>query len=149
KLVQDLHTTNVDQLHAYLGQHEYHANEVRLTNGRSSDPLALISQHQLNRTPYQHHQPLYQQSQFEQQATLYQSSPYATTYHNSQFVSPGPSGPSSLTHSISYPVTDTSSLINHNAYIASSSAPQIAYAPMVQQSPEYSPPEAGLVVPVF
>nr|GEZ26972.1 hypothetical protein [Tanacetum cinerariifolium] len=27
--------------------------------------------------------------------------------------------------------------------------PQIAYAPMVQQSSEYSPPEAGLVVPVF
>nr|GFD38834.1 hypothetical protein [Tanacetum cinerariifolium] len=59
------------------------------------------------------------------------------------------SGPSSLTHSISYPGTDTSSLDNHNAYIASSSAPQIAYAPMDQQSSEYSPPEAGLVVPVF
>nr|GEY76656.1 retrovirus-related Pol polyprotein from transposon TNT 1-94 [Tanacetum cinerariifolium] len=27
KLVRDLHITNVDQLHAYLGQHEYHANE--------------------------------------------------------------------------------------------------------------------------
>ncbi|GJY12499.1 hypothetical protein Tco_0381808 [Tanacetum coccineum] len=27
KLVQDLHTSNVDQLHAYLGQHEFHANE--------------------------------------------------------------------------------------------------------------------------
>ncbi|GKD72937.1 hypothetical protein Tco_1331219, partial [Tanacetum coccineum] len=27
KLVRDLHTTNVDQLHAYLGQHEFHANE--------------------------------------------------------------------------------------------------------------------------
>nr|GFB74287.1 hypothetical protein [Tanacetum cinerariifolium] len=45
--------------------------------------------------------------------------------------------------------TDTSSLVNHNAYMASSSAPQIAYAPMDQQSSEYSPPEAGLVVPVF
>nr|GFA66085.1 hypothetical protein [Tanacetum cinerariifolium] len=145
-LVRDLHTTNVDQLHAYLGQHEYHANEVRLMNERASDPLALISQHQLNRTPYQHHQPLYQQSQFQPQATSYQSSPYATTYHNSQFVS---SGPSSLTHSISYPGTDTSSLVNHNAYVASSSAPQIAYALMDQQSSEYSPPKAGLIVPVF
>nr|GEZ00111.1 hypothetical protein [Tanacetum cinerariifolium] len=57
--------------------------------------------------------------------------------------------PSSFTHSISYPVTDTSSLVNHNAYMASSSAPQVAYAPMVQQSLEYSPPEAGLVVLVF
>nr|GFB50494.1 hypothetical protein [Tanacetum cinerariifolium] len=58
-------------------------------------------------------------------------------------------GPSSSTHSISYPVTDTSSLVNHNAYMASSSAPQIDYAPMVQHSSENSPPETGLVVPVF
>ncbi|GJZ12840.1 retrovirus-related pol polyprotein from transposon TNT 1-94 [Tanacetum coccineum] len=32
KLVQDLHTTNVDQLHTYLGQHEFHANEGRQTS---------------------------------------------------------------------------------------------------------------------
>nr|GFC80502.1 hypothetical protein [Tanacetum cinerariifolium] len=96
----------------------------------------------LNRTSYQHHQSLYQQSQFQPQATSYQSLPYATTYYNSQFVSPRPS---SLTHSISYPGTDTSSLVNHNAYMASSSAPQIVDAPMDQQSSEYSPPEAGLV----
>nr|GFC88208.1 hypothetical protein [Tanacetum cinerariifolium] len=32
---------------------------------------------------------------------------------------------------------------------ASSSAPQIAYAQMDQQSSEYSPTEAGLIVPVF
>nr|GEW94050.1 hypothetical protein [Tanacetum cinerariifolium] len=44
KLVRDLHTTNVDQLHAYLGQHEYHANEVRLMHERTSDPLALVLQ---------------------------------------------------------------------------------------------------------
>nr|GEV99826.1 hypothetical protein [Tanacetum cinerariifolium] len=34
KLVRDLHTKNGDQLHAYLGQHEYHANEVRLMHER-------------------------------------------------------------------------------------------------------------------
>nr|GFC06069.1 hypothetical protein [Tanacetum cinerariifolium] len=45
--------------------------------------------------------------------------------------------------------TDTSYFVNHNTYMASSLAPQIAYAPMDQQSSEYSPPEAGLVVPVF
>ncbi|GKC49284.1 hypothetical protein Tco_1072029 [Tanacetum coccineum] len=39
KLVKDLHTTNVDQLHAYLQQHERHANEVRLMHERNSDPL--------------------------------------------------------------------------------------------------------------
>ncbi|GJY01262.1 hypothetical protein Tco_0359414 [Tanacetum coccineum] len=41
KLVQNLHTTNIDQLHAYLGQHEFHANEVRLMHECNSDPLAL------------------------------------------------------------------------------------------------------------
>nr|GEY85498.1 hypothetical protein [Tanacetum cinerariifolium] len=30
KLVRDLHTTNFDQLHAYLEQHELHTNEVRI-----------------------------------------------------------------------------------------------------------------------
>nr|GEU65106.1 hypothetical protein [Tanacetum cinerariifolium] len=42
KLVKDLHTTNFDQLHAYLEQHELHANEVRLMRERNQDPLALI-----------------------------------------------------------------------------------------------------------
>ncbi|GJS29253.1 retrovirus-related pol polyprotein from transposon TNT 1-94 [Tanacetum coccineum] len=39
KLVRDLHTTNFDQLHAYLQQHELHANEVRLMRERNQDPL--------------------------------------------------------------------------------------------------------------
>nr|GEX64164.1 retrovirus-related Pol polyprotein from transposon TNT 1-94 [Tanacetum cinerariifolium] len=30
RLVRDLHTTNVDQLHAYLGKHKFRTNEVRL-----------------------------------------------------------------------------------------------------------------------
>nr|GFD06888.1 hypothetical protein [Tanacetum cinerariifolium] len=97
-------------------------------------------------TQYPHHQPLYPQSQFQPQATSYQSSPYGPTYYNSQFVS---SGPSSLIYSISHPGTDTSSLVNHNADMASSSAPQIAYAQMYQKLSEYSRPKAGLVVPVF
>ncbi|GJX83941.1 hypothetical protein Tco_0333422 [Tanacetum coccineum] len=42
KLVRDLHTTNIDQLHAYLGQHEFHANKVRLMHECNSDPLALV-----------------------------------------------------------------------------------------------------------
>nr|GEW45995.1 hypothetical protein [Tanacetum cinerariifolium] len=42
KLVRDLHTTNVDQLHAYLGPYEYHANEVHLIHEHNLDPLALV-----------------------------------------------------------------------------------------------------------
>nr|GEZ21857.1 hypothetical protein [Tanacetum cinerariifolium]GEZ22078.1 hypothetical protein [Tanacetum cinerariifolium] len=53
KLVRDLHTTNVDQLHAYLRQHEFHANEVRLMHERNSDPLALVATHQMTQSPYQ------------------------------------------------------------------------------------------------
>nr|GEX35192.1 hypothetical protein [Tanacetum cinerariifolium] len=37
KLVRDLHTTNVDQLHAYLGQHEFHTNE------KGDDPIDVIN----------------------------------------------------------------------------------------------------------
>ncbi|GJS71596.1 hypothetical protein Tco_0704437 [Tanacetum coccineum] len=47
KLVKDLHTTNVDQIHAHLEQHERHANEVRLMHERNSDPLALVASHQM------------------------------------------------------------------------------------------------------
>nr|GEV46398.1 integrase, catalytic region, zinc finger, CCHC-type, peptidase aspartic, catalytic [Tanacetum cinerariifolium] len=47
KLVRDLNITNIDQLHAYLGQHELHTNEVRLMHERNSDPLALVATHQM------------------------------------------------------------------------------------------------------
>ncbi|GJX78943.1 hypothetical protein Tco_0327092 [Tanacetum coccineum] len=43
KLVKDLHTTNFDQLHAYLEQHKLHANEVRLLRERNQDPLAFVA----------------------------------------------------------------------------------------------------------
>nr|GEZ17726.1 hypothetical protein [Tanacetum cinerariifolium] len=81
-------------------------------------------------------------STHKQQASTYQTSPYATSYHTPQFVS---QGPTSSNLSISYLVNDTLSTINHNAYMASSSAPQIDYAPLDHHSSEYSPPETRLV----
>nr|GEU45010.1 hypothetical protein [Tanacetum cinerariifolium] len=105
--------------------------DVKATNiilqGLSPEVYALVSTH-------------------KQQASTYQTSPYATSYHTPQFIS---QGPSSSTHSISYPVTDTSLIVNYNAYMASSSAPLLEYALMVQHSSEYSPPKTGLVVLVF
>nr|GFB82772.1 hypothetical protein [Tanacetum cinerariifolium] len=56
------------------------------------------------------------QPQFQQQASTYQSSPYTTSYHTPQFVS---QGSSSSNLSIFYPMNDTSSTVNHNAYMAS------------------------------
>ncbi|GJU65852.1 hypothetical protein Tco_1247687 [Tanacetum coccineum] len=46
KLVKDLHTTNFDQLHAYLKQHELHANEVRFAVpvfSPGDDPIACLN----------------------------------------------------------------------------------------------------------
>ncbi|GJS17127.1 hypothetical protein Tco_0411599, partial [Tanacetum coccineum] len=73
KLVKDLHTTNVDQLHAHLQQHERHANEVRLMHERNPDPLALSSQFV---TPYQ-----------TQQFTTNQSTPLTITYPTNEYQS--------------------------------------------------------------
>nr|GEZ21571.1 hypothetical protein [Tanacetum cinerariifolium] len=52
------HTTNVDQLHAYLGQHEFHANEVHLMHKRNLDPLALVANHQMTQSHTQSSTPL-------------------------------------------------------------------------------------------
>ncbi|GJY01381.1 hypothetical protein Tco_0359533 [Tanacetum coccineum] len=46
KLVKDLHTSSFDQLHAYLEQHEVHANEVRFAVPVFSprdDPIAYLN----------------------------------------------------------------------------------------------------------
>ncbi|GKE58039.1 hypothetical protein Tco_1497224, partial [Tanacetum coccineum] len=74
KLVKDLHTTNVDKIHAHLEQHERHANKVRLMHELSSDPLALVASHQMTQSPYQSHQHSYQNSQHQQFVSPYQSS---------------------------------------------------------------------------
>ncbi|GJY78230.1 hypothetical protein Tco_0484031 [Tanacetum coccineum] len=73
KLVRDLHTTNIDQLHAYLGQHEFHANEVCLMHEHNSDLLTLVATYQMTQSPYQTHQNSYQNSQFQPWVLLYQS----------------------------------------------------------------------------
>ncbi|GJW93397.1 hypothetical protein Tco_0173069 [Tanacetum coccineum] len=115
KLVRDLHTTNIDQLHAYLGQHEFHANEVRLMHERNSDPLALVATHQMTQSPYPTHQHSYQNSQFQLQVSLYQSPRH----------------------------------VHHNVYSPSSSIPQLEYAPTVNQQPEFTQLDSGLIFPLF
>nr|GEZ88941.1 hypothetical protein [Tanacetum cinerariifolium] len=146
KLVKDLHTTNVDQLHAYLGQHEYHANEVQLMHERTSDPLSLVVNHQMSKSPYQPHQQSYHQHQFQLQVSTFQFSQYGTPYHSSQYASQA----QSLIHlSITYPSNDFQSSVNHNVYNSSSLIPQVEYAPSVHQQSEFSQPDTGLVVLVL
>nr|GFA28882.1 hypothetical protein [Tanacetum cinerariifolium] len=56
KLVRVLHMTNVDQLHAYLGQHEFHENEQS-----------------------------YQHNQFQPQLSSFQSSQYGSPFQSLQY----------------------------------------------------------------
>nr|GEZ65493.1 hypothetical protein [Tanacetum cinerariifolium] len=146
KLVRDLHTTNVDQLHTYLGQHEYHANEVRLMHEHTSNHLALVTHHQMNNSTYQPQQQSYHQHQFQPQASTYQSSQYGTLYHSPQYAS---QAPSSKPLSLTYPSNDFQSSVNHNVYNPSSSMPHVEYAPAVYQQTEFSSPDTGLIVLVF
>ncbi|GJV65856.1 hypothetical protein Tco_1476684 [Tanacetum coccineum] len=72
------HDTNVDQLHAYLQQHERHANEVRLMHERNLDPLALVASHQLTQPAYQSHLHTHPQSLSQLHVSPYQSSQFVT-----------------------------------------------------------------------
>ncbi|GJT89821.1 hypothetical protein Tco_1078666 [Tanacetum coccineum] len=70
KLVKDLHTSNVDQIHAHLEQHERHANEVRLMHERNFDPLALVASHQMTHNVDQIHAHLEQHERHANEVQL-------------------------------------------------------------------------------
>ncbi|GKB68267.1 retrovirus-related pol polyprotein from transposon TNT 1-94, partial [Tanacetum coccineum] len=134
KLVKDLHTTNVDHLHAYLEQHERHANEVRLMHEHNSDPLALVASHQITQSPYQTHQHTYQNTQLQPPASTYPSSQYGSPYQSQQYSTHQSSTPLLVT----YPSNDFQSSIHHNIYSPSSSIPQLEYPPQINQQSEFS-----------
>ncbi|GJS05849.1 retrovirus-related pol polyprotein from transposon TNT 1-94 [Tanacetum coccineum] len=67
KLVKDLHTTNFDQLHAYLEQHELHANEVCLLRERNQDPLAFVANQQMTSPHFNTYQSSYNNPQLQHQ----------------------------------------------------------------------------------
>ncbi|GKB70050.1 hypothetical protein Tco_0931462 [Tanacetum coccineum] len=145
KLVKDLHTTNVDQIHAYLEQHERHANEVRLMHERNSDPLALVASHQITQSPYQSHQHSYQNSQHQPQVSPYQSSQYGAPFESQQYSVNQSSTPLSIT----YPSNNYQSSVHHNVYSPSSSIPHVEYAPTVNQQPKFPQLDSGIIVVVF
>ncbi|GJU04008.1 hypothetical protein Tco_1114346 [Tanacetum coccineum] len=146
KLVRDLHTTNVDQLHAYLGQHEYHANEVRLMHERNSDPLALVATQQMTQSPYQNHQNLFQNTQFQPQVSSFQSPHYGSPYQSQQYSTHLSSTPLSIT----YPSNEYQSSIHHN-FILHHHHPSLNWniAPLVNQQSKFSQPETSLIVHMF
>nr|GEV58867.1 integrase, catalytic region, zinc finger, CCHC-type, peptidase aspartic, catalytic [Tanacetum cinerariifolium] len=120
--------------------------DVQLRHERTSDPLALVVNHQMNKSPYQPHQKSYHQHQFHPQVSTFQSSQYGAPYHSSQYAS---QAQSSTPLSITYPSNDFQLSVNHNVYNPSSSIPHVEYALAVHQQSEFSQPDTGLVVPVF
>nr|GEY92053.1 retrovirus-related Pol polyprotein from transposon TNT 1-94 [Tanacetum cinerariifolium] len=120
--------------------------DVKATNiilqGLPLEVYAFVSTHKVN-TKFLNTLPS-EWSKFVTDVKL--SSPYATSYHTPQYVS---QAPSSSNLSISYPLNDIPLSVNHNAYMASSSTPQIDYALTVHQPSEFSSPETRLVVLVF
>ncbi|GKA68491.1 hypothetical protein Tco_0768408 [Tanacetum coccineum] len=131
KLVKDLHTTNFDQLHAYLQQHELHANEVRLMRERNQDPLALVANHKQTPSYFNTYQSSYNNPQFQQQFSPSQSPYYPST--------PYPNAYSSIIYQDACPqpqfipqIEYTVSTVNQQTHLAK--FPQI---------------DSGLAIPVF
>ncbi|GJR03111.1 hypothetical protein Tco_0526095 [Tanacetum coccineum] len=85
-LMQDLHTTNFDQLHAYLEQHKLHANEVRLLHERNQDPLAFVANLQMTPPHFNTYQSSYNNPQLQQQfpqsqyGSIHPTQHYSSTY---------------------------------------------------------------------
>ncbi|GJW01393.1 hypothetical protein Tco_1556644 [Tanacetum coccineum] len=77
KLLKILHTTNFDQLHAYLEQHKLHANEVRLLRERNQDPLAFVANQQMTPPHFNTYQSSYNNPQLQQQFPPSQNDPIA------------------------------------------------------------------------
>ncbi|GJU80112.1 retrovirus-related pol polyprotein from transposon TNT 1-94, partial [Tanacetum coccineum] len=153
KLVKDLHTTNFDQLHAYLQQHELHANEVRIMRERNHDPLALVANHQQTPSHFNTYQSSYNNPQFQQQFSPSLSPQYGSIHPTQHYSSTHPSTPLA----ISYPSTPYSnaytSSIHQDAYPQPQSVPQIEYtvSTVNQQThlAEFPQIDSGLAVPVF
>ncbi|GJU96866.1 hypothetical protein Tco_1326137 [Tanacetum coccineum] len=144
KLVKDLHTTNFDQLHAYLEQHELHANEVRLLRERNQDPLAFVANQQMTPPHFNTYQSSYNNPQLQQQ---FPPSQYGSIHPTQHYSSTYPSQPQ-FNHSSVPPSYPYQSQMNHQT----SSVPQIAYqSPQVSTQPMTESPlvDSSFVVPVF
>ncbi|GJU04310.1 hypothetical protein Tco_1114648 [Tanacetum coccineum] len=90
KLVKDLHTTNFDQLHAYLEQHELHANEVCLLRECNQNPLAFVTNQQMTPPHFNTYQSSYNNPQLQQQ---FSPSQYGSIHPTQHYSSIYPSQP--------------------------------------------------------
>nr|GEX39673.1 hypothetical protein [Tanacetum cinerariifolium] len=144
KLVKDLHTINFDQLHAYLEQHELHANKVHLLRKRNQDPLAFVKNQQITTPYFNTYQSSYNNPQLQQQ---FPPSQYGLIHPNQHYSSTYPSQPQ-FNHSSVQPSYPYQSQMNHQT----SFVLQIAYQlPHVTTQPITELPivDSGFDVLVF
>ncbi|GJW02545.1 integrase, catalytic region, zinc finger, CCHC-type containing protein [Tanacetum coccineum] len=133
KLVKDLHTSNFDQLHAYLEQHELHANEVCIMRERNQDPLAFVANQQMTPPHFNTYQSSYNNPQIQQQfSPSQQFSPlqHASIQPNQHYSSHYPSQ-TQFNHSSIPPSHTFQSQMNHQTSTVPQVIPQVAY-----QSPQ-------------
>ncbi|GJT93862.1 hypothetical protein Tco_1082707 [Tanacetum coccineum] len=153
KLVRDLHTTNFDQLHAYLQQHELHANEFRIMRERNQDPFALVVNHQMTPSYFNTYQSSYNNPQFQQQFSPSSSPPYGSIYPTQHYSTTYSSIPLAITYPSALYPNAYSSTVHQDACPQPQSIPQIEYiVSTVNQRThlaEFSQIDYGLVVPVF
>ncbi|GJW03889.1 integrase, catalytic region, zinc finger, CCHC-type containing protein [Tanacetum coccineum] len=153
KLVKYFHTTNFDQLHAYLQQHELRTNEVRIMREHNHDPLALVANHQQTPSHSNTYQYSYNNPQFQQQFSPSSSPQYGSIHHTQHYSTTYPS----ILLAISYPLTPYpnayTSTVHQDAYPQPQSIPQIEYivSTVNQQTHLAKFPQinSGLAVPVF
>ncbi|GJX39570.1 hypothetical protein Tco_0252873 [Tanacetum coccineum] len=148
KLVKDLHTSNFDQLHAYLEQHELHANEVRIMRERNQDPLAFVANQQMTPPHFNTYQSYYNNPQLQQQ---FSPSQHGTIQPNQHYSSHYPSQ-TQFNHSSIPPSHTFQSQMNHQTSTVPQVIPQVAYqspqAP-TQLMTESPFGDSGFAVPVF
>ncbi|GJW39627.1 hypothetical protein Tco_0065472 [Tanacetum coccineum] len=148
KLVKDLHTSNFDQLHAYLEQHELHANEVRIMRERNQDPLAFVANQQMTPPHFNTYQSYYNNPQLQQQ---FSPSQHGSIQPNQHYSSHYPSQ-TQFNHSSIPPSHTFQSQMNHQTSTVPQVIPQVAYqspqAPtqLMTESPFV---DSGFAVPVF
>ncbi|GJX89055.1 retrovirus-related pol polyprotein from transposon TNT 1-94 [Tanacetum coccineum] len=117
KLVKDLHTSNFNQLHAYLEQHKLHANEVRIMRERNQDPLAFIANQQMTPPHFNTYQSSYNNPQHQQH---FSPSQHASIQPNQHYSSHYPSQ-TQFNHSSIPPSHTLQSQMNHQI----STVPQV------------------------
>nr|GEV12061.1 uncharacterized mitochondrial protein AtMg00810-like [Tanacetum cinerariifolium] len=144
KLVKDLYTTNFDQLHAYLEQHELHDNEVHLLRERNQDPLAFVINQQMTPLHFNTYQSSYNNPQLQQQ---FSPSQYGSIHPTQHYSSTYPSQPY-FSHSFVPPSYPYKSQMNHQTSSVSKIAYQSTQAP-TQPITELPLADLGLAVMVF